>query len=325
LRQVTLLDPIDRLLLRHRLGAAGSGNERTIGLIGDSLSTSFHLSSCFSMLIRMRRGWKINWFMTLPASEEVAPSVLMRLSSLGTVTGFQHASVSAMVDSAKDRTLLDRLKGTYHFSHQVDEVLTGQFPDILLLWIGHNDVDWRWQADSLTHESLHELSDAFVQRYEAQLRRLLDGALASENRVAIIVFGLVNFESFFEARAKAEDMRSTDKSLFPHLEVAYRYFVSMKPEYRKGMIELAAIFNKKLEIICKRLDEQLPGANVRLVYSDAMSVTRMDSASFLNSADAWHVSTLGHSRLAARAYPVVYEQAKFLGWANHQATEPSPR
>jgi lysophospholipase L1-like esterase len=146
-----------------------------------------------------------------------------------------------LVDSAKPRSALDHLTGTYHFSHQVDEVLTGQFPDILLLWIGHNDVDWKWRTDSRTRSSFLELSNLFGQRYEAQLRRLLDGALASDNPAVIVVFGLTNFESFFKARRAAENMKSEDSSLFPHLDSAYRYFVSMRPEYRDGMIELAAI------------------------------------------------------------------------------------
>jgi hypothetical protein len=279
LRQVTLLNPVDRLLLQRGLGSTGTGTERTIALIGDSLSTAFHVSSLPQMLVRMRRGWKTNWFVTLPADNQVGRSVLMRLSDLGTITGVQHASVSALVDSGKRRSALNHLTGAYHFSHQADEVLTGQFPDILLLWIGHNDVDWRWQADSWTRGSLLELSNAFIHRYEAQLRRLLDGALASDNRAVIVVFGLTNFKSFFEAHAEAETMRSVDSSLFPHLESAYRYFVSMRPEYRAGMIELAELFNEKLEIMCKRLGEQLSGTNTRLVYSNAMSVTRMDRRS----------------------------------------------
>jgi hypothetical protein len=308
LHQVTLLSPIDRF------SPEADGTERTIALIGDSLSTGFHVSSVPQMLVRMRRGWKTNWFLTLPADGQVGKTVLMRLNALGTITGVQHASVSALVINAKHRRAFDHLAGTYHFSHQVDEVLTGRFPDILLLWIGNNDVDWRWQSVSRTRQSLLELSNAFIRAYEAQLRRLLDGALGSESRAALIVFGLANFESFFRARAEAEAMRRTNNSLFPHLESSYSYFVSMKPEYRSGMIELAALFNDKLEGMCKRLGEQLQETNVRLIYSNALSVARMDSPALLNSVDAWHASMQGHSRLADSAYPIVYEQAHFLNW-----------
>jgi hypothetical protein len=127
---------------------------------------------------------------------------------------------------------------------QVDEVLSEPFPDILLIWIGHNDVDWRGRTDSLTSKALLELSNAFVQEYEFQLRRLLDGALAKGSRSTLVVFGLVNFKLFFDARGKAEAMRSANNSLFPFLEAGYKSFVSMKPEYRGGMIELATHFKQ---------------------------------------------------------------------------------
>jgi hypothetical protein len=45
-----------------------------------------------------------------------------------------------------------------------------------------------------------------------------------------------------------------------------------------------------------------------------MSVLSMESTSFLSPVDAWHPSIRGHTVLANTAYPIVYEQAKFLGW-----------
>jgi len=191
--------------------------ERTISMIGDSLSTAFHVGSPLGMFYRMWRGWRISWFFALNAPDENKVSVLERLGAIGPVTGIQRAAVSARVDGGKMRGLFDRLINRRHFSHQVDEVLAGPFPDMLLIWIGHNEVDWRSDTDSLTRESVLKLSNAFVQRYEHQLRRLINGALASNRRTAIIVFGLVNFESFFEGRAKAEDKRSQDRRLFPYL------------------------------------------------------------------------------------------------------------
>jgi lysophospholipase L1-like esterase len=286
------------------------------------LEYGFSSQFVLRMLVRRRRGWKTNWFLTLPADDQVSPSVLMRLSALGTVTGVQHASVSGFVDDGKQgwtqffRGALNNLTSTYYFSHQVDEVLTGQFPNMLLIWIGHNDLDWRSQtkADALTRDPSNELSRAFVQRYEAQLRRLLSGALASKRRSVIIVFGLSDINSFFQARAKAEAMRKINNLLFPHLDSSYRYFVSMRPEHRDGMIALASLFNDGLEVMCKRLSEQLAGTEVRLVYSNAMSSIRMDTGCVLNSVDEWHLSIYGHGMLANNAYAVVYEQAQFLGW-----------
>jgi hypothetical protein len=187
LRQVTLSGTIQGSSLSHSPGSGGD-SDRTIVLIGDSLSTTFHASSLPQMLVRARRGWKTNWFLTLPLNQR-GQSVLTRLSALGAIRGIHHASVGAMVDVDRRRSVLNHLMNTYHFCHQVDETLSGPFPDILLIWIGHNDIDWKWRADSLTSKSLLELSDSFIHAYEVQLRRLLDGALASGNRSVIIVFG----------------------------------------------------------------------------------------------------------------------------------------
>lgn len=289
---------------------------RTIALIGDSLSTAFHISSTPAMLLRMWVAWKRNWFLNLPQEQKVHPSVVERLSSLGTITGVLHASSGAKVDNGYRRSILDRVTDTWHFSHQVGEVLAGRFPDILLIWIGHNNVDWKSQTNSPTHESFLALSDKFIDRYERQLRRLLSGALASNQRAALVVFGLINFAAFFQARNEAESMRRADGSLYPHLESGYKYFVSMKPEYRDGMIGLAGLYNQKLNVLCQKLGEQLSGSEIRLVYSDAMAVARIDKSNFLCAVDAWHASPYGHSVLADSVYPIVQDQANFLGWTN---------
>ncbi|MCA1458781.1 hypothetical protein I6F35_37420 [Bradyrhizobium sp. BRP22] len=224
MRHVTLAPtPIDRPMPQHTSESRG-GFERRIALSGDSLSTAFYVSSLLQMLVRARRGWKTNWFLTLPA-DQAGQSVVMRLSAFGTITGVHHASVAAMVDVNKRRSALNHLMSTYHFCHQVDEILLGPFPDMLLIWIGHNDVDWRSRTNSLTPKSVTELSKVFVHAYEVQLRRLMVAAVARGDTSAIIVFGLADFESFFLTRAETEAMKETERSVFPHLETGYKSFV----------------------------------------------------------------------------------------------------
>jgi citrate synthase len=89
----------------------------------------------------------------------------------------------------------------------------------------------------------------------------------------------------------------------------------MKPEYRDSMVKLAMLLNDKLESMCKRIGEQLLETNVRLVYSNALSVMMMDNTTFIKSVDAWSASLFWHSRLANRAFPIVFDQARLLGWA----------
>jgi len=200
------------------LAVTAEPSNRTIALIGDSLSTTFHVGWPPAMFWRLWRGWRTNWFLRLPSENQNYSSILRKVSALGTITGVQHATVSASVDRGGPRSFADHLIDRWHFSHQVDEVLAGRFPDLLLIWIGHNDVDWRKQTDNCTAESFGELADAFIERYEIQLRRLLSGALAANKPGAIVVFGLINFESFFKARAEAETKRMVNRRLFPYLE-----------------------------------------------------------------------------------------------------------
>lgn len=185
---------------------------------------------------------------------------------------------------------------------------------MLLIWIGHNNVDWRSHVDAFTVQTLVGLTDSFIYRYEIQLRRLLVAALASGKRSSIIVFGLVNFTSFFMARRETEERKTKEGSLFPYLEYDYRYFISLKPEFRDAITQLANRFNRELRVLCEKIGSELAGASVHLMYSDAMSVVTIDKADFLSPIDAWHPSIQGHKILADAACPTVYKEARLLGW-----------
>ena len=90
---------------------------------------------------------------------------------------------------------------------------------------------WRCPLDELhdPEERLQRLSKEFRQNYARELRRLLEGARIQQHRVAIVVYGLINFESYFKGREAAERLRESDTTLYPHLETTYKYFVSFHP------------------------------------------------------------------------------------------------
>jgi hypothetical protein len=303
----------------HKARPAIDADGRTISLIGESLSTSFHVSSLPSMVLLCWTGWKESWFMKLERGRLDDTSVLGRLNiDFGPVNGFHHASVSASVDDGGSRRVIDHLKDTWHFSHQVDEVLAGTFPDLLLIWIGHNNIDWKSKTHSSSVESLDELSEEFIGLYKVQLERLITGALASKKRCALVVFGLISFELFFKARAEAEGKRKTGRGPYPYYETCHKYFVTLQPEYRQRTIELGELFNQKLACLCRQLGEGLLKTDVRLVYSGAMAEARIDNADLLAAADAWHPSASGHRVLADNAYEIARDQAEFLGWTPAQ-------
>jgi lysophospholipase L1-like esterase len=287
---------------------------RTVSLIGDSLSTGFYVGSYRGMLLRMWRAWRGTWFIGVPGDGSKGEGILERLSDDAPIAAVLHATPRAQVDAGGSRGLIDLITNTWHLSHQVDEVLIGEFPDLLLFWIGHNNIDWRSRYKSLTAEACEALSAEFAECYERQLRRLLKGAVISKKPIVIIVFGLINFESFFQARSEAERRRKGDSTQYPYLEKDYKFFDSMRLEHRSGMVRLAEFYNQRIEAMCRDLGEEIRESDVRLVYSDAMSKAEITGADMLNESDAWHPSPAGHRMLAQSAYDAIKKQLEYLGW-----------
>jgi hypothetical protein len=277
-----------------------------LAMIGDSLSTGFHISSPAMMLLGTRT-CKKNWVVD---DRGAIDSLFEQLIKKAPIILDHLACVSADVRPPCRRTAADWIAGTFHMSHQIDRVLSlNQFPDILLLWIGHNNLDWVMVlGESDTGISgLPMLANRISACYEAQLQRLLEAASQQNHSVCVIVFALVNFESFFRAREQAETIKRQEPSKYPCLEADYRYFRSMRPEFRKGMIELADGINSRLKNLVVKLQEQAAmQQNVQIVFSTALHDVQIDKAEMLSDVDAWHPSAFGHRMLAAGAYPAVY-------------------
>jgi hypothetical protein len=76
-----------------------------------------------------------------------------------------------------------------------------RFPDLVLLSIGHNNVDWAWrsptsdleQPESRLQRQSRDLRNNFTQ----QMRRLIDRAGVQRYRVAVMVYGLIQFRVLF--------------------------------------------------------------------------------------------------------------------------------
>jgi len=221
------------------------------------------------------------------------------------------AYVSAHVNSEGGRSMLDRVVGTLHFSDQVDRILRlRDFPEIILIWLGHNSLDWArfWVGKNATQsEIISKLAENAIEAYESQFVRLCETASNQHHRVTIVVFALVSFELFFQAREEAEFIKMQDAARYPFLEVDYRYFASMQPPFRKGMIKLANLINSGLLDIVTRARRRF-GVRPSTVFSSALHESPINHAEMLSDVDGWHPSLLGHKTLAEHAFPVVLEQ-----------------
>jgi lysophospholipase L1-like esterase len=291
-----------------------------VAMLGDSVCVGIYISWPWSTLWRARTSRGKNWFLHLDA----APSICSISKGLETITPFvavECAGVGALVDHEYGReNLLRRILGTRNFSGQVGELLRARrFPDLILISIGHNNVDWAWRCplDELhdPDERLQRLSKEFRENYVRELRRLLEGARIQQHRVAIVVYGLINFESYFKGRQAAERLRESDTTLYPHLETTYKYFISFHPTYRRNLIRLAAMVNEELRAMVEALNREFvhQTENIQLRYSNALATADLSRAELLHPIDGWHASVEGHNVLADAAFSDLKASLEFLG------------
>jgi len=291
-----------------------------VAMIGDSLTKNAYVSSIPSLLWRVRTQHQKNWFLDIEKSPDSIYSVYERLEKLTPLVAVEYSGVGATVDSGKaGGTFFQMLSKTRNFSQQVNQILQGKrFPDLLLIWIGHNNVNWAKSLDrdgrKNPEKHLQKQMWRFRKNYSYSLQLLVDRAKKEKHKTVIVVYGLVNFEAFFKARETAEALKAKQPGLYPYLEADYQIFVSMKPQYRNNMIRLALMMNAELRDLVRDLNQELKNyPNVRLEYSNALATTDFSSVDLIHRVDAWHPSVKGHNSLAEAAFTALSQSLQFLG------------
>jgi len=289
-----------------------------VALISTSGSKNFYISSVPSMYWRARTEQRKNWFLDTDFAPDSVYSLYERIDKLTPLVATESAGTGAFVTAQpRDETFDQILFHTRNFWGQVDEVLKAKrFPDLLLLWMGHNNLDWVTQVPpnerQRPEKQFAEIAKRFRQDYTRQMRRLISRAERQDYKVAIVVFGLP-FETGFKARETAEALKARNPKLYPYLETGYRYFESSKPENRQDTIRLERMFDRELKDMVRDLRDELGlYPNVRLQYSDALAKPLSDVA-VLEAHDAWHLSPKGHNREAQAAFTALGPSLHFLG------------
>jgi lysophospholipase L1-like esterase len=291
-----------------------------VAMIGDSLSRNVYVSSSLSTLWRARRHYGNDWFLNTDPSPSSVYSVFERLEKFTPLVATEFGGLGAMVDNGRDRqNFFRKILRTRNFSGQMTQLLARKrFPDLILIWIGHNNVDWAWRCPPHelkdSEKRLPRLSQLFREDYTRQLRRLIERARTEQHRVAIVVYGLVDFELYFKARAVAESLRNNDPKLYPYLGIDCEYLISMRPAYRKNLIRLARMVNDELRAMADELQRELENVpTVQVRYSGALARADVSRIEVLHAVDGWHASVAGHNVFAEAAFSALGPSLKFLG------------
>jgi len=290
-----------------------------VAMLGDSVCMGIYISSPWSTLWRAHTSRGKNWFLHLDAPPNIC-SVSRGLETITPFVAIECAGVGALVGHEHDRQdFFRRILGTRNFSGQVRELLRARrFPDLILISIGHNNVDWAWRCplDELhdPERRLQRVSKELRQNYTRELRCLVEGVRIQQHRVGIVVYGLINFESYFRGREAAERLRESDTALYPHLETTYKHFISFHPRYRSNLIRLAAMVNEELREMVEGLNRELVQQikHIQLRYSNALATADLSRAEFLHPIDGWHASVEGHNVLAEAALGDLKASLEFL-------------
>jgi len=287
-------------------------------MLGDSLTQNFHFSSLAGSFWRARTQWRKNWFLDTDPDPESIFSVYERLEYLTPLVATEYNGAGALVAArGTHENLRKKLVRARNFPGQVNQVLHAtRFPDLIMIWIGHNNLDWVHGLSSEEREQpesrLQALAAQFRVNYTESLQRLIDRAKMENHRVAILIFGLANINTYLQGRRKEETLHAQNAKLYPHLNSGPRSFESMRPPYRKNMARLALMLNAELRTIVADLNRQLNKTGVHLEYSDALTKIDFSRLELINPVDGWHPSIEGHKVLAAIAFNALRPSLLFL-------------
>jgi len=177
-----------------------------VAMIGDSVCTDVYISSLLSTFWRARTCCGNNWFLDTDPSPVSIRSVSKRLEEFTPFVAMECAGIGALIDHAGERqNFFRRILRTRNFSGQISRLLKAKrFPDLILISIGHNNIDWAWRSPPSELEQpesrLQRQSRHLRENFARQMRRLITRARMQPHRVAVVVYGLVNFEAYFKAR-----------------------------------------------------------------------------------------------------------------------------
>jgi lysophospholipase L1-like esterase len=292
-----------------------------VAMVGDSACMGVHISSMWGTFWRARSCSGNNWFLDTNPVPAGIQSVSKRLEEFTPFVAIECAGIGALVDHEGQRqNFFRRILRTRNFSGQISDLLAmKRFPDLTLISIGHNNVDWAWWCVPAELERpenrLRQLSRGFRENFARQMHRLIDRARTQHHRIAIVVYGLINFGSYFRGREIAERLRANDASRYPYLQTTYKYLRSFRPAYRANLIRLAGMVNEELRaVVCDLNGELGDNSDMRLQYSDALATADLSRVELLHPIDGWHASVEGHNVLAEAAFRDLGPILEFLGF-----------
>ena len=263
-----------------------------VAMLGDSLTQHFYFSSLASSFWRARTQWRKNWFLDDDPSPGSIFSIYERLERFTPLVVTQYNGAGALVAPPQSQgDLRKRLVRARNLPGQVRQALRRKrFPDLIMIWIGHNNLDWVYgvseEGREHPEERLQAIATQFRISYAQSLQSLIDRAKTENHKVAIVVFGLANIDAYLKARRQAEILHAENPKLYPHFSSGTGHFESLKHPYQKDMARLSLMLNAEMRAMVADVNRELNNnGHVRVEYSDALTKIDFSRLEFINSVD----------------------------------------
>ncbi|MEZ4749909.1 MAG: SGNH/GDSL hydrolase family protein [Bdellovibrionota bacterium] len=289
-------------------------------VLGDSLSCGdMCYSSGFNTIVNTRMRTQTGWAINVREKNDALTPLFDRLAEKypARVTVAAWAGAYLDVASPLDRSTANTLGKIANFSDQVTRVeKMEEKPNLVLIWIGHNNMDWAYDIENVegldADEYYDSIPDRMAEGMETELTRLRETLKKEGKRVSVVVYGLVDFEKAFEARRQADALRNEDPKLYPYFETPYTNFPSVKPEHQKKTAELGRRVNAALKRKLETLQARWGSDGELWRYSDAIYDAPLGEARMLHATDAFHLSPEGHNTVANAVEKSLAPSLEFL-------------
>lgn len=286
-----------------------NGKAPTIVVYGDSLSSGFPGYTSLPEMVFISRTTHHGW--PIGGPDSLCGRIAQRYPG-NAVHVWNLASGAAYIDPAPLQTPASkRIVARIHdLSKQVDEAVAAEnFPRLHVFLIGHNNLDWKSDLNEFHFEEkayLAQLPGQISLSYEAQLRRVLERARGSQERVDIVVYGLAPMRYAIPNVAAATAEHERDPSKFPYVgEIAIRV-PSFTAEHEKVTLDLEERTNAAFEGMVGRLQKEIAAdpalREVRLHYSKTVNESKFDQPKYFSPLDAFHPSAEGRAAFSKLVY-----------------------
>jgi hypothetical protein len=293
-----------------------------VALLGDSLSVPFHYTDTKSAPDMVQNHRAGGWFLDITPDNQLKSFYEMLTQDAKVPTSAMNVSIAGSWIKRPNFFVPSLLLGMDTMDRQVSRVLMEpEFPNLILVWQGHNDADWRYAANGLRipdaklADFRKDLQQQVTRNLAEQLNRIISRAEQARYPVTIVVFGLLDVRSAIETRRKVIQEKLAHPEKYEFLPNSKAGFPSVDPDLAGPTTEMVDGLLTQWKSMVEGLNDRIRGdrEKTQILYSDALNRVKI-TLDRVSPEDGLHFKIPEGHQAAADA---VYAEFQRLGILNY--------